>query len=572
MQTEVLLARVVVHQPDRRVAERRRLEHLADDQLRGVSRAHDEHLLPARDDPARRGAFRDRADEEPRARHENQRQEPVRRGDPARQPDVLDGVDQVDGQVGDEACDRDAADDPPHVPRRDVAPPVVVEAEEEEDDELDPEDDQDRPLEQRLVEDGNAAVEAELEREVPGRGDERRVGKELPDAVSRRNHEVIFAAAALFTASTTQLLDVGGYARPERDRRSSRATARSVSGQRPLLVAEEAQRRLEVERRAVVGRAADLLLLERVDDRVSLGRAGHEQVVDVARLVRRRVDVLADAELAVALGRLTPTARPAVQLPEEEAERCGLDLVQPRVAADEMEVDLVLRPVETEHADALGDLSVGCSHQPAVTEAEQVLRRIEAEGRGCARRDPGRAESLGRVLDERRPDLGELGDRCRAAEEVDGHDRARLLGHARGHVLGIEVERLGVDVREDRRRAAPGDRLGGRVEREGRADDLVAGADSHRLEHEQQRVRPVGDADPVLDAEVVRGLLLEGLDVRAEDEPPVLEDGGDALLQLGQEWLVLRLDVDQRDGHSVRQSRSVAAGFVLRDDHQRQSA
>jgi len=116
------------------------------------------------------------------------------------------------------------------------------------------------------------------------------------------------------------------------------------------------------------------------------------------------------------------------------------------------------------------------------------------------------------------------------------------------------------------------DRLGGRVEREGRADDLVAGADSHRLEHEQQRVRPVGDADRLLDAEVVRGLLLEGLDVGAEDEPPVLEDGGDALLQLGQEWLVLRLDVDQRDGHSVRQSRSVAAGFVLRDDHQRQSA
>ncbi len=114
----------------------------------------------------------------------------------------------------------------------------------------------------------------------------------------------------------------------------------------------------------------------------------------------------------------------------------------------------------------------------------------------------------------------------------------------------IEVQRLGVDVGEDRSRAAAGDRLRRRVEGEGGTDDLVAGADAHRLEHEQQRIRPVGDADGVLDAEVGGRLLLEGLDVRAEDEAPVLEDIGDALLQLGKERRVLRLDVYQRDRHS----------------------
>ena len=36
----------------------------------------------------------------------------------------------------------------------------------------------------------------------------------------------------------------------------------------------------------------------------------------------------------------------------------------------------------------------------------------------------------------------------------------------------------GIDLREDGSRAAPDDRLGGRVEGEGRADDLVAGADA----------------------------------------------------------------------------------------------
>jgi hypothetical protein len=51
----------------------------------------------------------------------------------------------------------------------------------------------------------------------------------------------------------------------------------------------------------------------------------------------------------------------------------------------------------------------------------------------------------------------------------------------------------------------------------------------------------------VLDAEVLRSLLLEGLDLRAEDEPPRVEDVGDSLLQLVLERRVLRLDVNERD-------------------------
>src|SRR5262249_10292241 len=128
--------------------------------------------------------------------------------------------------------DGDAADDPPHVPRRDVAPPVVVEAEEDEDDELDRDDDQDRPLEQRLVEDWDAAVEAELEGEVPGCCDERRVGAELPDAGSGRNHEVIFALAAVFTASTTRSCTSAGMPGQSGTAKFS-AEARSVSGSDP---------------------------------------------------------------------------------------------------------------------------------------------------------------------------------------------------------------------------------------------------------------------------------------------------------------------------------------------------
>jgi len=51
----------------------------------------------------------------------------------------------------------------------------------------------------------------------------------------------------------------------------------------------------------------------------------------------------------------------------------------------------------------------------------------------------------------------------------------------------------------------------------------------------------------VLDAEIGRGLLLEGADVWAEDEPAGFEDLGDSLLQLVQEGRVLRPDVNERD-------------------------
>ena len=98
---------------------------------------------------------------------------------------------------------------------------------------------------------------------------------------------------------------------------------------------------------------------------------------------------------------------------------------------------------------------------------------------------------------------------------------------------GVEVHRRRVDVREYRCRAAPDDRLRGRIERERGADHLVAGPDAEGVEDDHDRVRPVRDADRLGDAEVPRRLLLEGLHVRAEDEDPGLEHLGEALLQLG---------------------------------------
>ena len=122
-----------------------------------------------------------------------------------------------------------------------------------------------------------------------------------------------------------------------------------------------------------------------------------------------------------------------------------------------------------------------------------------------------------------RPKRAQLLDRRRPAEEVHGHDRLRPRGDPPLDVGRVEVQRRRVDVGEDGRRAAAGDRLGGREERERRADHLVARADPERVEHEHERVGAVRDADRLLDAEVLGRLALEALDLGAEDEAAALE-------------------------------------------------
>ena len=72
-------------------------------------------------------------------------------------------------------------------------------------------------------------------------------------------------------------------------------------------------------------------------------------------------------------------------------------------------------------------------------------------------------------------------------------------------------------------------------------------ADLERVQDEDERVRAVPDADRLADAEIARGLLLEGGDVRAEHELTTLEHAVDRFLEQRDQGRVLRLDVDERD-------------------------
>ncbi len=264
---------------------------------------------------------------------------------------------------------------------------------------------------------------------------------------------------------------------------------------------------------------------------VALGAAGAEEVVDVAGLVGGQLDQVAQPQLGVARRRLATQLVPAVDLVEEDAQEGRLHLVETRVVAHVLEQLLVARAVEAEHAHAGRQLLVVGGDQAAVPEAEEVLGREEAEGGSDALLpDPVASEGLGSVLDHRQSVRRQLVDLDRAAEERYRHDRLGVGRDLARDVGGVDVHRLVLDVGEDGRRAELGDRLGGGVEGEGGADDLVARPDLERAEHERDGVGAVAATDRVGDAELGGRLLLEGLDVGAEDELARLEHFGETRL------------------------------------------
>src|SRR5438270_9932303 len=263
-------------------------------------------------------------------------------------------------------------------------------------------------------------------------------------------------------------------------------------------------------------------------------------------LVLRQLHQVAKAELGVAGGCGAASLVPARELRQEDAQERGLQLVEAGVVADEVEGRLVARAVEGQELDALGELLVVRRDETSVAEAEEVLRGIEAEGRDRpVLRNFRCAESLRRILEHRHPELDERPDIEQPAKEVNRDDRPRPVGHLRRRVLEVEVERDGIDVREYRRGAAPHDRLRGRIEREGRADHLVAGPDAERVESEHERVGAVRDADRPLHAEIRSGFLLEGPVMRAADEPLALEYLAERGLEPWDQRLVFGSDVNE---------------------------
>src|SRR5918997_992969 len=99
-----------------------------------------------------------------------------------------------------------------------------------------------------------------------------------------------------------------------------------------------------------------------------------------------------------------PAVRPAVEVRELHAQDAGLQLVQARVVADQLERLLVARAVEAQRAQRLVQLGGVGGDGAAVAERADVLRRVEGERRDRPERPraaavrQARAGGLGGVL------------------------------------------------------------------------------------------------------------------------------------------------------------------------------
>ena len=137
-----------------------------------------------------------------------------------------------------------------------------------------PSNEQDRPLEEAVVDEGHARVEAEVEGEIPGERDEARVDNDLPDPVPvDEPHQEARTGTADRIVSTTSSCLSGSM--PAQSGRAT-SSARGALGlrERARLVAEVGEGRLEVERRRVVGSRADLGVAKSVEEPVALLACG----------------------------------------------------------------------------------------------------------------------------------------------------------------------------------------------------------------------------------------------------------------------------------------------------------
>ena len=228
----------------------------------------------------------------------------------------------------------------------------------------------------------------------------------------------------------------------------------------------------------------------------------------------------------------------------------GLDAVQPAVHAGAQHVvarlALAMRP---QRAIQVGAVGIVGQDGAAIAVAAQGLGRVEAQRRGMP---PGAepppvqrpAEGLRRVVQrEHAVLLAEPLDRRpirRQAVEVDADHGARpqpaLLRHQLHppHQVGqVDVEGARLHIDEDRRGAEHQRHLGRRGIGEGGQEDRVARADPLRHHGDLQGIGAGGDADRMLRAGEGGQRGLDRIDLRPLDETAMVEDAGDAGIDLG---------------------------------------
>src|SRR5687767_12828188 len=151
----------------------------------------------------------------------------------------------------------------------------------------------------------------------------------------------------------------------------------------PVTVTEVGEALLEMERPRVVDLVADARLAQRLLERVALGRADDELVVDVTGLGPGlgQAYVRAGQELAVERRVPLPAGVPVLEVAELHPEHGRLEGVEPAVLAEHVMVVLGPRPVLAQELHPVEECFVLADDHAAVADPAQVLRGEEREAR-----------------------------------------------------------------------------------------------------------------------------------------------------------------------------------------------
>ena len=156
------------------------------------------------------------------------------------------------------------------------------------------------------------------------------------------------------------------------------------------LVLEIGEAALSVQRHGIVDLRADALGGQVSAQLVALARANHVLVEDVpeARHSRRHLHgwpKVSRAEQLVVMIRVgLPRARPGVEMLQLDHEHRRLQLVEPKVAADQRVVVLRLAAVHAQDAHALVQPAVVADAHAGVAECAEILRREERQAADVA--------------------------------------------------------------------------------------------------------------------------------------------------------------------------------------------
>jgi hypothetical protein len=216
---------------------------------------------------------------------------------------------------------------------------------------------------------------------------------------------------------------------------------------------------------------------------------------------------------------------------------------------------LLLAAVHAQRRQTLGQRRVVGGQRAAVAVPPEVLAGEEAEAAylpDTARSPPlvFGADRLCGVLDDGDTALvGSLHDRVHvgaAAEQVHRDNRANLgtRGQRFQHVGDVDVERRLLDIGKDRDGPDARHGAGRREERVRCGEDFVPRPDIQREQRQDESVRSVGTPHRIFALAVRGDLLLEFLDVLAEDEFLRVHDPDDFLQNLIADLLMLRLQIE----------------------------